>query len=48
MGRAGLRGLSGKQKLPLAGDMATMEWPLTWPDPPEGNTTVRKEKPVAL
>lgn len=44
----GLRGLSRKQKLALTEDMATMEWPPTWAEPPEGNTTARKEKPVAL
>jgi membrane carboxypeptidase/penicillin-binding protein PbpC len=30
----GLRGLSRKQKLALAEDMATMEWPPTWAEPP--------------
>ena len=44
----GLRGLSRKQKLALSEDMATMEWPPTWAEPPDGNTTARKEKPVAL
>ncbi|MEO8653421.1 MAG: biosynthetic peptidoglycan transglycosylase [Ramlibacter sp.] len=44
----GLRGLSRKQKLALTEDMATMEWPPTWAEPPERNTTARKEKPVAL
>lgn len=44
----GLRGLSRKQKLALSEDMAAMEWPPTWAEPPERNTTIRKEKPVAL
>ena len=44
----GLRGLSRKQKLALTEDMATMEWPPTWAEPPERNTTARKEKPSAL
>ena len=45
----GLRGLSRKQKLALVEDMATIEWPATWAEPmPDGNTTRRKDKQVAL
>lgn len=44
-----LRGLSRKQKLALAEDMATMEWPPTWAEPaPPPDTTARKDKPMAL
>ena len=45
----GLRGLSRRQKLALAEDMAAMAWPPTWAEPaPAGNTTEHREKPVAL
>jgi hypothetical protein len=44
-----LRGLSRKQKLALAEDMAAMDWPPYWAEPATpGNTTSRKDKPVAL
>jgi transglycosylase-like protein len=44
-----LRGLTRKQKLALAEDMAAMEWPPTWAEPrPQPDTTERKDKPVAL
>ena len=44
-----LRGLSRKQKLALAEDMAASDWPATWAEPePAADTTVRKDKQVAL
>jgi monofunctional biosynthetic peptidoglycan transglycosylase len=45
----GLRGLSRKQKLALAEDMATLEWPPTWAEPaPPADTTPHKDKQVGL
>jgi hypothetical protein len=43
-----LRGLSRKQKLALAEDMAATDWPATWAEPAAADTTVRKDKQVAL
>ena len=47
----GMRGLTRKQKLALAEDMAAADWRPTWAEPapaPAPDTTARKEKPVAL
>jgi hypothetical protein len=46
----GLRGLSRKQKLALAEQMATRPWPPTWAEPASssGDTSAHKDKQVAL
>lgn len=47
----GMRGMTRKQKLALAEDMAAMDWSPTWAEPlaaPVPATTPRREKPVAL
>lgn len=45
-----LRGLSRRQKLALAEDMATMDWPPLWAEPaePAGQTAPRQERPAVL
>ena len=47
----GMRGMTRKQKLALAENMAAMDWPATWAEPalppaPTG-TTLHKEKRIA-
>lgn len=45
----GMRGLSRKQKLALAQDMASIDWTPTWAEPAvPSDITPRKDKPVAL
>jgi hypothetical protein len=49
----GMRGMTRRQKLALAEDMAAMDWSPTWAEPvtppvPAPSTMQRKEKPVAL
>ena len=47
----GMRGLTRKQKLALAEDMAAMDWPATWAEPAlppaPTSTTLHKEKRIA-